>query len=538
MFRKPEITTAIILALCLAQTSAIAQFRSTFELGKLNGQNGYAIHGESLSDYSGYSVSNAGDINDDGIDDIIIGALGADPDSTDQAGKSYIIFGSVSGLAHPFNLSNINGLNGLQIDGIAAFDQSGYSVSAAGDINADGIDDVIIGAHNASPNGNANAGSSYVVFGSDTPFPNPLKLANLNGSNGFQINGVSMSDETGVSVSAAGDINADGIDDVLIGASQAGNNGQGRSYVVFGDSLGFTTPFNLSTINALNGISLNGIMAMEFSGHAVSSAGDFNGDGIGDLIIGAYGAEFNENSQAGRTYLVYGRDTGLPNPYNLSTLDGTIGFSLNGRAFNNWSGFAVSEAGDVNADGIDDIIIGAPKASPEGKAEAGITYVVFGSLSGLTHPFEFRLLDGQNGFAIHGVAAGDLSGNSVGSLGDINGDQIDDFIIGASGASPLDKIGAGSSYVVFGTDEGFPNPFELANLNGQNGFVLNGINAGDGAGFSVGRAGDINADGLADMLIGAGNASPNDLSKSGSTYVVFGDDTIFTDSFDEGGPET
>ncbi|MCB1594772.1 MAG: FG-GAP repeat protein, partial [Xanthomonadales bacterium] len=148
------------------------------------------------------------------------------------------------------------------------------------------------------------------------------------------------------------------------------------------------------------------------------------------------------------------------------------------------------------------------------------------------------LLDGQNGFAIHGVAAGDLSGNSVGSLGDINGDQIDDFIIGASGASPLDKIGAGSSYVVFGTDEGFPNPFELANLNGQNGFVLNGINAGDGAGFSVGRAGDINADGLADMLIGAGNASPNDLSKSGSTYVVFGDDTIFTDSFDEGGPET
>ncbi|MEZ5471142.1 MAG: integrin alpha [Marinicella sp.] len=532
--RKSIITITLILAQGLIQTSVKAQFSSTLELGKLNGQNGYAIHGAVLSDYAGYSVSYAGDINNDGIDDIIIGALGADPDSNDEAGRSYVIFGSVSGFVHPLNLSNINGLNGLQIDGVAAFDHSGSSVSTAGDVNADGIDDIIIGARNASPNGNANAGSGYVVFGSDSPLPNPFKLANLNGLNGFQINGVSMSDETGISVSAAGDINADGIDDVLIGASSAGVDEQGRSYVVFGDALGFSTPFNLTSINALNGISLNGVMPMELSGHAVSSAGDFNGDGISDLIIGAYGAEFNENSQAGRTYMVYGRDTGLPNPYNLTTLDGTIGFSMNGRAFNDWSGFAVSEAGDVNADGFDDIIIGAYKASPNGKTEAGITYVVFGSISGLIHPFELRLLDGQNGFAVHGVAAGDLSGISVGSLGDVNGDQIDDFIVGASGASPLDKIGAGSCYVVFGTDEGFPHPFELATLNGQNGFVLHGINAGDGACNSAGGAGDVNADGIADILIGAGNASPNDISKSGSTYVVFGDDRIFKDSFDDG----
>ena len=360
------------LLFVLAQLPAHAQFKSEVELGKLNGQDGLIINGAEASGFSGYSVSHAGDINHDGISDIIIGSFGAAPESNDRAGKSYVLFGSDSGFIHPFNLSSIDGLNGVQIDGINSLDQSGYSVSAAGDINADGIDDVIIGANNASSNGNANAGSGFVVFGSDSPLPNPFKLANLNGLNGFQINGVSMSDETGISVGAAGDINADGIDDVLIGASSAGVDEQGRSYVVFGDALGFSTPFNLTSINALNGISLNGVMAMEFSGHAVSSAGDFNGDGISDLIIGAYGAEFNENSQAGRTYMVYGRDTGLPNPYNLTTLDGTIGFSMNGRAFNDWSGFGVSEAGDVNADGFDDIIIGAYKASPNGKTEAGI----------------------------------------------------------------------------------------------------------------------------------------------------------------------
>ena len=114
----------------------------------------------------------AGDVNGDGMDDLIIGALNAEPDNNYSSGRSYVVFGSDSGLPNPLSLSSLNGSNGFVINGANAFDRSGTSVSAAGDVNGDGIDDVIIGARNADPNGNSSAGSSYVVFGSDIIFSN------------------------------------------------------------------------------------------------------------------------------------------------------------------------------------------------------------------------------------------------------------------------------------------------------------------------------------------------------------------------------
>ena len=119
------------------------------------------------------------------------------------------------------------------------FDRSGTSVSAAGDVNGDGIDDFIIGADGADPNGNIGAGESYVVFGSNAGFGASLELSALDGTNGFVINGIDRDDDSGVSVSAAGDVNGDGIDDIIIGAIRAdpnGNNFAGESYVVFGST--------------------------------------------------------------------------------------------------------------------------------------------------------------------------------------------------------------------------------------------------------------------------------------------------------------
>jgi hypothetical protein len=193
-----------------------------------------------------------------------------------------------------FNLSNLNGSNGFSLNGIAAGDQSGKSVSSAGDVNGDGLDDLLIGADRADPNG-SYSGQSYVVFGNRTGFGSSLNLSSLNGSNGFTLNGIANSDLSGRSVSSAGDVNGDGIDDLIIGAFRADPNGSdsGQSYVVFGNRTGFGSSLNLSSLNGSNGFRLNGIATNDFSGYSVSSAGDVNGDGLDDLLIGALFADPN-----------------------------------------------------------------------------------------------------------------------------------------------------------------------------------------------------------------------------------------------------
>ena len=146
---------------------------SAIDLASLDGTNGFKINGIDSSDLSGASVSSAGDVNGDGIDDIIIGAAGADPDGIEGAGESYVVFGSDTRTAAELELASLDGTNGFKINGIDTHDRSGYSVSSAGDVNGDGIDDIIIGAYTAIASQIIGytipyAGESYVLFGSDT----------------------------------------------------------------------------------------------------------------------------------------------------------------------------------------------------------------------------------------------------------------------------------------------------------------------------------------------------------------------------------
>ena len=251
-------------------------------------------------------------------------------------------------------------------------------------------------------------------------------------------------------MSSAGDVNRDGFDDLIIGADGADPHGEssGASYLMYGRASGFAANIDLSTFDGIDGIKFSGEAAGDYSGLSVSSAGDINGDGIADLIIGASGADLH-GASSGASYVVFGRPLGFVGPsINLSSLDGSNGFQISGEAANDYSGWSVSSAGDVNGDGFDDLIIGSPGAGPHG-ADSGASFVVFGKDTAFAGTIDLSALDGSNGFQISGKAAGDYSGLSVSSAGDVNGDGFADLIIGADGADPH-GADSGASFVVFG----------------------------------------------------------------------------------------
>ena len=228
------------------------------DLSTLTADEGFIIQGDAAGDWTGFSVSAAGDVNDDGIADVIVGAPYGD-DGGEDAGEAYVIYGQSGSGRSLVDLSALTASEGFIIQGDAEGDQAGYSVSAAGDVNNDGIADLIVGARRGDDGGRW-AGEAYVIYGQSGSGRSLVDLSALTADEGFIIQGDALWDFAGYSVSAAGDVNNDGIADVMVGAI-GGNDGggnAGEAYVIYGQSGSVRSLVDLSTLTASEGFIIQG----------------------------------------------------------------------------------------------------------------------------------------------------------------------------------------------------------------------------------------------------------------------------------------
>lgn len=466
-------------------------FATTFDLNALSnigsdGSGGFRLFGVDPADGAGYLVDTAGDVNGDGYADLLISAPFADhPAGRSGAGERYVVYGRVD-QPTSFFLSDLDGVNGFTIRGIDQIDQINGAAAPAGDVNGDGYDDIVLGAHFAFNDG-PGVGESYVVFGKPGPRDSFFELEDLtefrggDGSAGFVLRGIDPGDQSGLAVSSAGDINGDGVEDLLIGAALAGDKA-GEAYVVYGTTLGFPAEIELDSLDGTNGFLITGVkgdLPADFNdllpgnfpgsgakrdfaeaavtngdqaGFSIAPAGDVNGDGLDDLLVGAPFASPQSRYQAGQVYLIFGNEGGFPSQFLLDDIDGTNGITLNGadgiqlsNPSGDEAGTVVRSAGDINGDGFDDVLIGAPDATFTSKGEAFVYY-------------------GREAFP---VTPGFI-GNEQNDI--LSGTVLGEALIGGDGDDTLLSLGADAARGGRGNDVVQVQDMNFRRINGGTGF--------------------------------------------------------------------
>ncbi|MBL0055241.1 MAG: FG-GAP repeat protein [Chitinophagaceae bacterium] len=428
----------------------------------------------------GYSVASAGDVNGDGYSDVIIGAVGFDDGANTNEGRAFVYHGGAAGLSATPNSSPDDA------DQASAF--FGISVASAGDVNGDGYSDVIIGAYGYDDGANANEGRAFVYHGSaaglsSTPSSTPDD-ANQAGA------------YFGWSVSSAGDVNGDGYSDVIIGAiyyDDGANVDEGWAFVYHGSAAGLSATPN-STPDDAN-------QAGAYFGFSVASAGDLNGDGYSDVIIGAYLYDDGANTDEGRAFVYHGGAAGLSATPNSSPDDADQAIAF--------FGCSVASAGDVNGDGYSDVIIGAYLYNDGANADEGRAFLYHGSATGLSATPNSTPDDADQASANFGI--------SVASAGDVNGDGYSDVIIGAYVYDDGANTNEGRAFVYHGSPAGLSTT--------PNSTPDDADQAGANFGYSVASAGDVNGDGYSDVIIGAWQYDDGANATEGRAFVYHGSAT-------------
>ncbi len=427
--------------------------------------------GEGSEADAGLGLCFAGDVDGDGLDDLLIGAPEQHQPSTDS-GAAYLLLGPISG-EHPLQTAH------AVLAGESQRDKAGRGVAGPGDIDGDGFDDLLIGAENA---GIDEQGTAYLVYG---PVTGSLSLASAD----LRFIGQEEGDLAGWAVSGIGDQDGDGLPELAIAAPYA-SRALGRVHVVSSE-----VQVAMSLADA------DGVFEGDDEGDAVgwslADPGDVDGDGIGDLLIGA-GLEDGYAEGSGAAYLVLGPISGFRTAV---VADARVSLHHQGAMV----GYSVSSAGDADGDGLPDLLVGAHGLDTTVE-DVGGAYLVPGTTRG-----ELDLVDAEA--TITGVGEDDHAGRAVAGGGDVDGDGYDDLLVGVYG-------GSGSTW-----PEGaaclFTGPMSGTHTIEDAALQLVGEISQDQAGLGLSMSGDADGDGLADLLIGASNADGGGY-RAGMAYLLYG----------------
>jgi hypothetical protein len=434
----------------------------------------------------GYSVAGAGDVNGDGYADVIVGAYGYTAGQLSE-GAAFVFHGGATGIA-----SGNPATADARIESDQALQSLGYSVAGAGDVNGDGYADVIVGS--------MEFGSAQIFHGSAAGIPSgtPATAATRLESSQYQ-------DQFGQSVAGAGDVNGDGYADVIVGARgyDAGHTDEGAAFLFHGSSTGVADALATGAAARLEADQVGAHL-----GFSVAGAGDVNGDGYADVIVGATHFDAGEGYGEGAAFVFHGgpSGTGNGNP-------ATAAAQLESDQYYGFMSACVAGAGDVNGDGYSDVLVGAPYYSG-GESVEGAAFVFLGGASGVG--------DGNPASADVRLESNTSSGYlapTADGAGDVNGDGYDDVVVGWPTAVTI-YVDDGAVLVfhggAFGIGDGDPTTASAQLESDEQTAML---------GYSVAGAGDVNGDGFGDVIVGAPNYDTGVTLIDGAAFIFHGGET-------------
>jgi hypothetical protein len=512
-------------------------FVRDIRLDDLSNPVGSFVDGRHVGEGLGKTLAVVGDVNGDGVSDLLLGTGESRGCSTSPvsllgvfAGKAYLLLGGShlkeTGLP---DLAVMTPDEGCVFNPRGEFQPSmDLYVSAAGDVNNDGLADFLISETQATTDEFGNTGRVYVVFGHkgicDGELGSEIDLSGLDGGNGFVIEGFENNLMLGEEMAGVGDVNMDGIDDFVIGSRQH------RAFLIFGRT-NWPAEFDLNSLDSgeegeTSGVSFIVDSASASTISSVGSVGDLNDDGIDDLAIG------DTRAGVGGTLFVISGRANWPASMVLNDqtfVDGTILINGGGSPIGSTGfGRSIDGAGDVNGDGIHDLIVSTPVSPTSGMlAGLGEVHIVFGQAD-LPGFIDAGVLDGSDGFSALGLTPFFEIGSTVSGAGDVNGDGYGDVVF-SQAATGIFITGSttvyrgNDSHVLFGgPNVGAGGMVDLNLLYGHNGFNAHGFGE-DNAGETL-DSGDIDGDGISDVVFGAPRTGAGSCTVSGRgrVYVVFG----------------